>query len=133
MSVNVYKRQSLQSGWTRVDLLLEIYDRAIAAIQNCEAAEKAGDDVLFGKQSVLAQKALLAIHSGLKPEEDEVAFNIARLLLFAADAVEAKNYGAAVKVLQDLRGGFAAVAEEANQLERDGVIPGFPNETGAVF
>ncbi|MEL6107233.1 MAG: hypothetical protein AAFU85_14425 [Planctomycetota bacterium] len=133
MSVSTYKRRSLKAGWSRVDLLLEIYDRAINSIKACAIADETGDTQAFADHSIAAQKALLAIHSGLKPDEDEVAFNIARLLLFATDAMEKREFDSAVKVLEDLRGGFAAVAEEVNQLEREGTIPGFPDENGFVY
>jgi len=126
MSVGAYKRNSLQAGWTRIDLLLQIYDRAINAIDASKIANDSHDKVAFSRHYIDAQKAMLAIHSGLKADEDEVAFNVARLLHFALVSIEAKDFESASKTLRDLRAGFAAVADEVNQLEREGKIPAIP-------
>ena len=123
-----YKRQSLLGGWTRVDLLLHIYDRAITSTEACEQAILDDDYVAYTKHYIDAQKALLAIHSGLKPDESEVAFNVARLLHFAIGAMEQKDFATTVKVLSEIRDGYLAVAEEANEMERTGAIPAIPEE-----
>ena len=108
MSVTAYKKQSLLKGWTRVDLLLQIYDRAITSIEACGFANDNDDLPAYSRHFIDAQKAILAIHSGLKPDEDEVAFNVARLLHFAAIAIEKKEFEDAIKILRELRDGFAA-------------------------
>ena len=133
MSVNSYKKQSLKAGWTRVDLLLEIYDRAITAVQGCSNAAAVGDEATYAQQLIAAEKAILAIHSGLQPEENEVAFSVARLLHFAATSIEKQDYDAALKILGDLRSGFAAVADEVNELERKGAIPSIPEDDTYVY
>ena len=129
MSVlGAYKRQSVFGGWTRVEMLLQIYDRAISSIEACQIASLNHDVPAYAKSLIDSQKAILAIHSGLKPDEHDVAYNIARLLHFVLVSIEKKDFDGAVKVLLGLRQGFAAIVDEANQLERDGQIPAIPTD-----
>lgn len=128
MSVGVYKKQSLLGGWTRADLLLQIYDRAIASVDACAQASQQQDAAVYTNAFLDAQKAILAIHSGLQPDEHDVAFNVARLLHFVLVSLENKDFDSAARVLQQLRNGFAAVANEVNEMEREGVIPAMPED-----
>ncbi|MGB7346358.1 MAG: hypothetical protein WBD20_19220 [Pirellulaceae bacterium] len=127
MSLQQYKKQSFFGGWTRIEMLLQIYDRAIVSIDGCKAALEAENEWSFTNHYIAAQKAILAIHSGLEPEKDVVAFNVARLLHFVVICIQERNLEDANKVLKQLRDGFAAVADDVNQLERDGVIPPIPD------
>ena len=126
MSVLAYKRQSLTAGWTRVDLLLYLYDRAIASAESCVATADDEDTTQHSIHFLTLNKSILALHAGLKPDEDEVAFNVARLLHFVSQAIVTNDFQTAIRFLQNLRDGFAAVADEANQMERDGRIPPIP-------
>lgn len=127
MSLSTYSKNQVIGGLSRVDLLLEIYERAIMALEGCSTSAAANDTTTFCQQFVKAQKAIAAIHAGLKPEQDEVAFNVARILHFVLAEMSAKNFNSAIKLLSNLRDGFAAISEEANQLERDQVIPPLPS------
>lgn len=124
--VQAYKRQSLSGGFTRVEMLVQVYDRAICAVEACEIAVETKDDALFSRHIVIVHKAIVALHAGLKPEEDEVAFNVARLLHFVAVQVGEQNWKTAHDILTQLRDSFSAVIDEANQLESEGVIPAMP-------
>ena len=127
-ALGAYKKQSLTGGWTRVEMLLQLYDRAIGSIDACKAAHSDEDNIAYAIHLLDSQRVILAINAGLKPGESEVAFNIARLLHFVLSAMEQKDFDAAERVLHELRAGFAAVADEANQLERDGQIPPIPDD-----
>jgi hypothetical protein len=127
MSLKEYKKQSLSFGWTRIEMLLEVYDHAITALEGSQAAADRQDATAFANHYVAAQKAMLAIHSGLEPHKDQVAYNVACLLHFALDCCQQRNFADTIKVLKELRTGFAAVAEEVNQLERDGTLPPVPD------
>ena len=123
MSLQHYKKQSQSVGWTRVEMLLEVYDHAIAAIEGCQITKEQEDATAFAANYIAAQKALLAIHSALEPDKDEVAFNVARLLHFVVACFDEQSYEQASRVLSRIRSGFAAVADEVNQLERQGMLP----------
>jgi flagellin-specific chaperone FliS len=121
--LDAYKRQSLDAGWTRIELLLWLYDRAITAIEGCEIAFEADDSIAFAKQEIQARKVLLAIQSGIKPEESEVAFNITRLLHHVLFTFDNHRFEACKTILTSIRDGFAAIADQANEMERSGQIP----------
>lgn len=122
-AVGTYRKQSLFGGWTRVDLLLQIYDKAIGELEAARDALSADDGANHATHLIKAQKAIVAIHAGLKPDEYEVAYNIARLLHFVLVSIENRQYDDALKVLTELRDGFSAVSNEVNELERSGEIP----------
>ncbi|MEM7454248.1 MAG: flagellar protein FliS [Planctomycetota bacterium] len=122
-SVNAYKVQSLSCNWTRIEALLQLYDRAVVAINGAEKALRQKDSDSYFRHFVDAQKTVLAIHSGLKPDEYDIAFNIARLLHFVMRCLEEQKFSDAAKVLGQLRDGFAAISSEAVELENAGHIP----------
>ncbi len=121
-----YQNQNIFSGWTRVDMLLEIYDCAITSFQQAKVSLEEQNEDAFGQHFLKGQKAILAIHSGLKPDEDEIAFNVARLLHFVLQKIEQQEFDDAVTVLISMRDGFAAIQKEANELEASGQIPPMP-------
>ena len=123
-----YKRQSMFGGWTRVELLLQLYQEAINQMKICEELASTPSSANYVAAFLQAQKAILAIHSGLKPDEFEIAFNVARLLHFVLVCMEKKDFGDASKILSELHEGFVAIAEEAKELEAKGEIPPMPSE-----
>lgn len=120
-----YNKQTLFGGWTRIDMLIQLYDRAISSLSGASEALTVGDDHTYARLFLDAQKTILAIHTGLKPDEYEIAFNVARLLHFVLSAIEQKNFRDAIMVMENLRDGFVGIADEANELERTGQIPAF--------
>ena len=124
--LDAYRHQTLSSGWTRVETLIQLYDRAIAATQGCKDAEANKDVASYAQQLVVLHKALVALHAGLKPEEDEVAFNVARLLHFVTVLLQERKWDYAIRILNQLRESFTTICDEANELERSGVIPPMP-------
>ena len=120
---NQYQRQSMFGGWTRIDMLLAIYDQAIKSLEKVQEAVANHQAQDYFKHLMASQKAILAIHAGLRPDEDDIAFNIARLLHFVLQCIESDNFADAIKILRNLRNGFTNIQEEASRLEHQGVIP----------
>ncbi len=104
-------------------MLLAIYDKGIAAIRAVQEAVATNDQATYAARITEAQKCVLAIHGGLKPDEHDVAYNIARLLNFVLLKLEEKEYGEAARFLELLRKSFAEIYDEAVALEQQGVIP----------
>ena len=129
--LGAYKKQDIFGGWTRIDLLIQLYDRAIEKVSETKAAYESGDNDVYVQGFMDSQKTILAIHSGLKADEHDVAFNVARLLHFVLQSLAEKSFSDAIKVLSSLRDGFVAIEAEANELELSGNIP--PMDTVDVF
>ena len=55
--VNAYKVQDLSGNWTRIEMLLKLYDRAVVSITGAEEAMKNNDEADFSRNYVDAQKA----------------------------------------------------------------------------
>ncbi|MCA9137411.1 MAG: flagellar protein FliS [Planctomycetales bacterium] len=126
--LKAYQRTSIKSGWTRADLLVMLYDRAINAIESCEIAHQAGAMTAYHQHELNTRKTIMTIHAGLKPDETEVAYNIARLLHFVMIKFDEKDFGTCKRILSQIRDGFNQIADEANELEQSGEIPKLPED-----
>ncbi len=125
-----YSPENQVNGWTRIDMLLALYDRAISSIRSAQQAEAANDDQLLATNTVETNKYILALHSGLNVEKDPVAENVARLLNFVMQRFTEKKYDESIHFLEKLRSTFAQIREEATELEKAGKIPPLNTEPG---
>ncbi|MFN3191407.1 MAG: flagellar protein FliS [Aureliella sp.] len=126
--LNSYKKQAIAPNWTRAEMLVFIYDRLLGSLEACEMARDQNDSVTVAQQQLEACKAIAALEAGLKPEEDEVAANIARLLHFVVGELENQNFASAIKVVTPVREAFAAVQAQADQMEANGEIAPVPTD-----
>lgn len=120
-----YRRQT-QFAWTRVDMLLAIYDATIASLDAGIEAMQGQDQKMDPAHQLRASQLLLLILDGIDAEGSEVAARIRDLCLFCVNQVSSPTVAAwtsARDVLSTLREGFQAIREEAIQLEAAGVIP----------
>jgi len=120
--------ENLVNGWTRIDMLLALYDRAIAAVLLAKKAVAENDANLLASATLETNKYILALHSGLNVEADPVAENVARLLTFVMTRFEEQNFDEAVLFLEKLRSSFDQIREEATALEKAGKIPPLNSE-----
>ncbi len=121
-----YQQQQQQVGWTRIDMLLELFDGTISKLEAAAAALARGDAA--AAQPLLAKGRLLvaALAAGVDPSYGESALNYQRLyeyVLFNLQAGRADKVEEALKVLRTLREGFEGIRDEALRLERSGEIP----------
>ncbi|WP_437227807.1 hypothetical protein SH661x_000565 [Planctomicrobium sp. SH661] len=122
-------RRNAQSGWTRIEMLLAIYDATIAALD-------AGIDVLnqnrhdaYPAIRLRATQLFILLISGVDPEVSEVGVNIRSLCIFCLDQIETRDPAAwsdARNILATVREGFQRIREEGIQLEAQGAIPQLP-------
>ena len=125
--VDAYQKTNITQKWTRVDLLVMLYDRALAAVESCEIALTSEDQDLFLKHEITFRKTIVAIQSGLKTDECEIAFNIARLLEFVLFTFDNKRFDPCKTILAQIRDSFVQIADQANELERQGEIEPIPD------
>ena len=118
-----YSLETMVNGWTRIDMLLALYDRAIAAIEFAKLAKQSDDTGLMTNQLIEANKFLLGLHSGLDTENDQVAVDVARLLNFVMLRLEEQNFDEAIHFLSKLQSTFEQIRDEASSLEKAGKIP----------
>ncbi|MBP3956830.1 flagellar protein FliS [Gemmata sp. G18] len=127
--MNAYRRyQQTQpdTGWTRMDLLLALYDKALEHLDRAEAALGAGDTSGAVARVSKTQHIIMALADGVRVEVNpEVNTNILRLYEFAVTTLSkptVESVASARKILRTLREGFEAVRVEANELERAGKV-----------
>ena len=128
--MNPYRRYQQQpepdTGWTRIDLLLALYDKALERLDRAEAALNAGDSTGAVALLLKTQQIIMALAEGVRVEVNpEVNTNILRLYEYAMHETARASVEAVAnvrKVLRTLREGFEAIRAEANAMERDGRI-----------
>jgi hypothetical protein len=117
----LYERQA-SLAWTRIDLLLALFD---AAIERGEQALAAGDEAEARRLRARARLAILALWAGVD-REGPSAGNFIRLYEFADHAFTEggpEQMRGALSALRTLREGFVGIRAEAAELERCGAIP----------
>ena len=118
-----YSVETMVNSWTRIDMLLALYEQAISTIHGAQLAKNSNNRVLFTNRSIEANKYILALHSGLDTEGNQVALDIARLLNFVMLRLEEQNFDEAIYFLEKLQKTFEQIREEATNLEKTGEIP----------
>ena len=118
-----YSLETMVSGWTRIDMLIALYDRSLANIRFAQVAKQSNDTRLMTNKLIETNKFILALHSGLNIEQDRVAVDVARLLNFVMLRLEEQNFEEAIYFLEKLQSTFEQIREEATALEKSGKIP----------
>ncbi len=118
-------RQQYSPGWTRVDMLLALFDGAVERLESAAEALRRGDRPAALPLLTRAQLIVCELAGGVDPGYPDAATFLS-LYEFATSAIaEAtpERVGGALRVLRTLREAFANVREEAARLEREGVLP----------
>lgn len=122
-----YRQQETVAGWTRIEMVLALYDKALDRLDRAAAALRAGDAAAARPELAKVQLIAGELAAGVRPEvSPETGPNLIRLFEFVADRLrvpDAARVADARKVLVTLRDGFAAIREDANRLERAGAVP----------
>jgi len=119
-----YHRSS-QSGWTRIEMLLAIYDETITAIEG--GLEILNQDRMadYPAQQLRASQLCLLLISGIDPGGSDVSRQIYSLCLFCLNQISqpvAGNWTHARDLLMTLRSGFQEIREQGIQMENEGTI-----------
>lgn len=119
-------QQQTGTGWTRIDLLLALYDGAIDQIELAASALAQKDSQ--AAKPLLHRAGLLVsgMVAGTNPEGGDISFNLLRLyehVLHGLQTGRPDNLKSALDVLRTLREGFLGIRADAQQLERSGSIP----------
>lgn len=122
-----FRRQEEDAGWTRMDLLVALYDKAIERLDKAEAALRNGEKLsalpLLAKTQLIVAELAAGVRIDVNPENGT---NMLRLYEFVSTQIShatVQGVQDSRKVLQTLREGFEAVRAEANEMERTGKLP----------
>lgn len=128
-----YQRQRTTS-WTRIEMLLALYEGAIARLEEARSLLASGNAVGAAPALVRAQRIVAELLSGVDLSHGEVPSNFQRLYAFVLQAIassEARQIDGALEVLRTLQEGLLEIRTEATQLERSGAIP--PIDSGRAL
>jgi flagellar protein FliS len=121
------KYKTVQSySWTRVDMLILVYDQAVSALSEGARLLEQNRKAELPAVKLRAMKTLLAIAEGLNLQKGELPIQVLRLVVFALDQVRiesAEAWQSAENVISTLRAGFLEIQDEARKDEYEGRIP----------
>ncbi|MEO2030300.1 MAG: hypothetical protein ABGZ23_30920 [Fuerstiella sp.] len=126
MNPHLKYRNAKANAWTRIDMLLVIYEAAIEALDRGIAILESQEhsDLLHARTD--AQRKILLIAEGLSIDEDPTVAQIMNLCVFVLDQLQSdsvEQWKTSVKLIETLHEGFQEIADDARQLERTGQIP----------
>ena len=113
-------------GTTRIELILSLYDQAIARLEQAETLVAKDPDSLPAKTLASQVQSIVSGMSAGIVGKDSLSIDMLRLYEFVAHRVSqpsVRNFRDAAKVLRTLREAFESVRGEATLLERAGEIP----------
>jgi flagellar secretion chaperone FliS len=121
-----YKPAEPTAGFTRIDLLLALYDKALERMDTAADALDRNDPATAIPQLSKTQLIVNELAAGVRVEVNpESNTNLLRLYEFVSHELAKATVPAirgAQKLLRTLREGFEAVRAEANELERSGQL-----------
>ncbi len=121
------KYKSTQSlAWTRIDMLLLIYDQAVTALTAGTRLLEQNRVAELPPVSLKAMRSLLMIADGLNLNHGELPAQVMRLVVFSLDQIKTQSPAAwqsAADVIRKLREGFQEIQEQARKEEYEGRIP----------
>lgn len=117
-----YKNQ-ITNGWTRIDMLLALYDAIVDSLSSAEEAQAAQDERRVAREMLQVHRLMFGILAGLNHDCHDSAGQIGRLCHFALDRISQRDFGAARQILSILKEAFEGILEQAHELERTGVTP----------
>ncbi len=129
-----YQRQTTPA-WTRIDMLLALFDGSIDRCEQALAAIQRQDQHTAKNLLVKARLIVLGLASGVVPDGDPVTTTMLQLYEYAQHALgqgTVEDVRGALNVLRILREGFQKIRAEAIDLERRGLIPPISSSTSTV-
>lgn len=121
------KYQANQSySWTRIDMLVLIYDQAVTTLKEGARLLEQDRASEITPVSLKAMRTLLAIFEGLNLSKGDLPVQVLRLVVFAMDQITTRSpeaWRSAAAVMDTLREGFLEIQDQARKDEFEGRIP----------
>ena len=120
-----YKQISSRS-WTRVDMLLVVYDQVVSALNDGVRLLREDRTTELPAVRLRAMRTLLAIADGLDLNQGDVPNQVLRLVEYSMEQIKSQSadeWLSAAEVMNKLREGFQEIQEQARKDEYEGRIP----------
>jgi flagellar secretion chaperone FliS len=121
-----YDRSEPSIGWTRIEMLLALYDGAITRLNKAAMALSNGDVPVATPYLAKVQLIVSELATGVRVEfDEEMGTNMLRLYEFVVNELRTPkiaNVENAKRILTILREGFDNIRDEANALEKSGEL-----------
>jgi len=124
-SYGTYRANQLRN-WTRIEMLLALYDAAIDRIEQAQQAFSQQRPTEARRLLLRAERIVVELLAGLAADGSELTSNLRKLYLYVLDALAREtehDMEAAAHVLRTLKEGWERIAPEAIEKERRGEIP----------
>ena len=119
-------KQASSLSWSRIDMLLVVYDQAVKSLDEGLQLLEQNRASELPPVRLRAMRTLLAIVDGLDLKQGELPTQILRLVEFCADQIKSQSPDAwrnAAEVIHKLREGFQEIQDQARNDEYEGRIP----------
>jgi len=121
-----FYQQSQATSWTRVDMLLALYNKTVQTLEAGIESLSANDTSAFDRHQLMAFRCITAIIEGIDPKQGPICENILQLCTYAIRSSaqrDLKSWQNAHSIIMQIRDSFFQIREEAIKLELDGEIP----------
>lgn len=121
---DVYKNLRAVS-WTRVDMLLALFDSAIGHMEQVRESLDRQDDAMATQQSLRALKVVYGLKIGLDANHGELPQSLEKLydtVIWGIMEKSREQIVCGTRILQSLREGFEGIRSEALELEKTGEV-----------
>jgi flagellin-specific chaperone FliS len=119
-------RQQQALAWSRIDMLLALYQGAIDRLETALAALRRGEHAAARVPLLRAQRIVAELLAGIDPQHGTIAQSLTQLCIYVIEAINrgaAEAIESAIGVLRTIAEGLSAIRNEARELERSGAIP----------
>ncbi len=119
-------RQASATSWTRIDMLLALYDATLFAVEHGVQAIQAANEKSLIEYRFRSQRLITELLSGVDTEQGELPENVHRLLMFCLMQTcgeSEEEWSSAASIIAELKGAFRTIRDQAVQLEQSGSIP----------
>ena len=127
MNAHQQYRRSSSFGWTRIDMLIHVYNHAVNSLRNgADVIAREGSPTDIIQARIDAQRKVLLIADGLALDHGEVPIRILQLCVFVLAQIQTDSADAwtnAAKLLETVREGFLGIQDSARTAEQNGEIP----------
>lgn len=126
-------RQQSQTAWTRIDMLLALYNATVSSLDEGIDLLNRQDTVGYSTIQLKTCERLLHLIDGIDAERSETSARIRDLCVFCIGQIahpSIPDWTSAREVLATLRDGFEEIRTEGIRLEAEGVIPPLSLSTG---